>query len=356
MKINISGPIFWILVFSLMGWQLHCSARSNNGTPIRYNIQMSAQPSQLPANGLAQAKIIAKVTSVDRDMPANGQFYLKTDPNSIQFSGDPKIKIQDGIAVFTIQAGIFPGQPIIGFFVNDSSIAEIQLTIDEDWSDRDTDGFPDVCELRENPDRQRFVDAFVAIAEAQLINLSKDWHEDQRDCAGLLRFAYREALKPHPAPWYEALHLQPTEQITEIDKFQYPDIPLIGVNLFRRNNRPLSSPNADSLFSPFAEAKYLLNYNCDEIGKSRQTAETGDLIFFFHFDDPEMPYHSMIFIKDPVSALNDRFIYHTGPMDSGPGEMRLLTRQTLNLHPDKRWHILPDNRFFLGFFRWKIIN
>src|SRR5712692_8491076 len=63
--------------------------------------------------------------------------------------------------------------------------------------DSDNDGIPDVAELRTFQDRESFRRWFSSIAEMQFYQLSEQWNVDQRDCAGLVRFAMREALRRH---------------------------------------------------------------------------------------------------------------------------------------------------------------
>src|SRR6266581_2867381 len=61
--------------------------------------------------------------------------------------------------------------------------------------DSDNDGIPDAIELRTYQDRDAFKRWFTAIAETQFYQLSDQWNAEQRDCAGLVRFATREALR-----------------------------------------------------------------------------------------------------------------------------------------------------------------
>src|SRR6185436_1572070 len=60
--------------------------------------------------------------------------------------------------------------------------------------DSDNDGIPDAAELQSFMDRENFRRWFTLIAEAQFYQLSEQWNAEQRDCAGLVRFALREAL------------------------------------------------------------------------------------------------------------------------------------------------------------------
>ncbi len=322
-----------------------------------YRVNLTATDSVLPANGLARTIITAKIISptvVSSETVA--QFYIKDGVTSIQFLSDPKCQIIDNTVSIGIRAALVPGTTPIGLLLDKQPMAECTLTTQPDWTDTDHDGFPNVTELTSAQDKRHFIDSFVAIADAQFYQLSDAWHEDQRDCAGLIRFAYREALKQHSDDWHTAvgwLHAQPAP---DVEKFSYPNIPLIGTRLFRMNNLSVADHDVDSLFSAFVEAKYLLNYNCVSVGKNRTAAQTGDLVFFFHFNDPTMPYHSMIFIKDPTDAKQDYFIYHTGPSEEETGEVRKLRREIFNHHPDERWRPEPNNPFFLGYYRWKIIN
>ena len=71
------------------------------------------------------------------------------------------------------------------------------------WSDIDEDGIPDAAELHSFDDRQNFRRWFAAIAEMQFYRLNPLWTEEQRDCAGLVRFACREALRRHDRIWFQ---------------------------------------------------------------------------------------------------------------------------------------------------------
>src|SRR5205085_4252124 len=71
--------------------------------------------------------------------------------------------------------------------------------------DSDNDGIPDVIELRTYQDRDAFKRWFTAIAETQFYQLSDQWNAEQRDCAGLVRFATREALRKHDRIWFQKM-------------------------------------------------------------------------------------------------------------------------------------------------------
>jgi uncharacterized protein len=72
-------------------------------------------------------------------------------------------------------------------------------------SDLDHDGLPDVAELRTFNDRENFRRWFAWVAEMQFYKPSDQWNTEQRDCAGLVRFAWREALRTHDRPWFQKM-------------------------------------------------------------------------------------------------------------------------------------------------------
>src|ERR1044071_1381850 len=71
--------------------------------------------------------------------------------------------------------------------------------------DSDSDGIPDFAELRTFEDRESFRRWFTAIAETQFYQPSPQWNKEQRDCAGLIRFAMREALRRHDRAWFQRM-------------------------------------------------------------------------------------------------------------------------------------------------------
>src|SRR5215468_10584356 len=74
------------------------------------------------------------------------------------------------------------------------------------WADSDNDGIPDAAELLSADDRDSFRRWFAYIAEMQFYKPSGAWNEDQRDCAGLVRFAWREALRAHDRFWFQSIN------------------------------------------------------------------------------------------------------------------------------------------------------
>ena len=321
---------------------------------------MTVTKDALPANGVAITEMNAhlNLTNLKPEVITSlkPDFYLIDGHSSGRLISGTKQFDNQGNYSQNLQATFAPGKITVGILVNYQPAGKIQVNVVPDLSDTDSDGFPDVTELTSQSDIASFRKAFVAVSESQFHHPNDKWHEDQRDCAGFIRFAYREALKPHNDQWLSDLQISPLQPIGEIAKFQYPDVPLIKKLLFRKNGLSLADHSIDSLFSNFAQASILKDFNCIFLGRDRNIAESGDLIFFYHFDDQEMPYHGMIFIKDAFDAKNDIFIYHTGPNDKNDGEVRRVTREIFIRHPDKRWRPENSNPYFLGYYRWKILD
>ena len=51
------------------------------------------------------------------------------------------------------------------------------------------------------------------------------------------------------------------------------------------------------------------------------------------------------------SEGDDWVVYHTGPSDDGPGEVRKVRLETLQQHPAPRWRPVAANPHFVGVFR-----
>jgi uncharacterized protein YfaT (DUF1175 family) len=227
------------------------------------------------------------------------------------------------------------------------------------YSDLDADGFPDACELESEQDRRNFRRWFISIAESQLYKEDPAWRADDHDCAGLIRFAYREALKKHDTNWLRSKPFLMDAAISDVRKYNYPDVPMVQTKIFRtRDGRFAEADLADTTFAVTAMAAKLRSYNTVYLGKSPDKVQSGDLLFYLNIGDVNMPQHSMIFIGDSRRPPNfeDYVIYHTGPRDDQPGIWKKVRLADLLQHPDERWHPVPENRYFLGYYRWKILD
>lgn len=219
------------------------------------------------------------------------------------------------------------------------------LTLTGSGIDSDSDGYPDCAELKTAEDRKAFRDWFVRVAESQLLSISSLWHEDQRDCAGLVRFAYREALKKHDDEWHRQSGIGVDKNLRDVRAFNYPHIPELGDRLFRVQRG--SFTGADD-FSSFANAMTLFRFSMVPVGRDIQKAKKGDLLFFFRHDESEEPYHIMIVAPGTDGTVY--LVYHTGS-DTG---MKRVTPDYL----ENSFSFRPVawNPAFLGVYRFSILE
>jgi uncharacterized protein YfaT (DUF1175 family) len=227
------------------------------------------------------------------------------------------------------------------------------------WGDSDNDGIPDAAELRSSDDRANFRRWFAHIAEMQFYKLSEQWKEDQRDCAGLVRFSWREALRVHDREWYQMMGEGYEAVSPDVKAYDLKRGPL-GEKLFRADFGTFQESDlANHKFSEFADGRTLKNYNSDFISRDRHQAERGDLLFYHQPWVQKYPYHVMIFIGDARyngEGANDWVVYHTGSSPNDKGEVKKVRLAALDHHPDRRWRPVEHNPNFLGFYRLKILE
>jgi uncharacterized protein len=225
-------------------------------------------------------------------------------------------------------------------------------------ADLDHDGIPDAAELRTFNERESFRRWFTRIAELQFYKLSDEWNAEQRDCAGLVRFAWRESLRKHDRAWYQRMgeNYDSVAADVSIDLTSEP----LREKLFRTMPGNYSPRDvAEGKFSEFADAQTLKMFNATFVGRDREQAQPGDLLFFHQPWVQKFPYHVMIFLGEPRVAsenAHDWVVYHTGASPQDEGEVKKVRLSVLDQHPNKRWRPLPSNPNFLGFFRLKIFN
>lgn len=233
-------------------------------------------------------------------------------------------------------------------------------TPDIRWNDADADGIPDRAELRSFNDRENFRRWFTAIAEWQFYHASEDWNAEQRDCAGLVRFAWRAALRSHDRAWLRKMGAAYEPIAPDVRRASDLDESPLGEKLFRTSFGAFKETDLlDSTFSEFADAHTLKDFNCEFVSRDRRQAEAGDLLFFYQPWVQKYPYHVMIFLgralRDAEGA-NDWVVYHTGASAQTQGSVKKVRLAVLDEHPDRRWRPLTSNRHFLGFYRLKILQ
>lgn len=225
--------------------------------------------------------------------------------------------------------------------------------------DSDNDGLPDAAELQSFMDRENFRQWFTLIAEGQFYHLSDQWNAEQRDCAGLVRFAWREALRHHDRTWFQKMGPGYQAIAPDVGRYTLEQGPL-GGKLFRTSFGAYKDGDLSSgAFSDFADARTLKNFNVKFISRDRHNAEPGDLLFFYQPWVQKFPYHVMIFLgssKLSNEQASDWVVYHTGASPSDEGTVKKVELSVLDHHPNRRWRPLESNPNFLGFYRLKILD
>lgn len=226
--------------------------------------------------------------------------------------------------------------------------------------DADDDGIPDRAELRSYGDRENFRRWFTGLAEMQFYEISQQWNAEQRDCAGLVRFSWREALRTHDRPWLRRMGGTYESIAPDVGRAAALERGLLGERLFRTRFGAFQENDlTDDTFSDFADARTLKEYNTEFVSRARRRAEPGDLMFFHQPWAGAYPYHVMIFLgaaREASEGAADWVVYHTGASTTGKGTVKKVRLAVLDEHPDRRWRPVEANRNFLGFYRLKILR
>ncbi len=255
--------------------------------------------------------------------------------------------------------GLLPGPVAIKIHGPNLLPATITLNPVPLTSDRFQDGTPDFLRLFSPQDRAAFRHWFTLLAEHA--SLHDPLPHEIDDCAALLRYAYREAMRRHDSTWASDANLGPLPAAADIARYSFPFTPL-GPRLFRVKPGPFlpsdlaPSGPAAAVFAEFADAKTLLAANTHFVSRDVHLAQPGDLIFYRQFERSS-PFHSMIFVGRSHFGPGDGWVvYHTGPDGNWKGEMRRVQVSALLAHPDPRWRPTPANPNFLGVYRWNILR
>jgi len=214
-------------------------------------------------------------------------------------------------------------------------------------ADSDHDGYPDALELV-GSDRASFADWFASVAESQYYAMSADWKPETRDCSGLLRYAYFNALAVHDAAWYAKFRYLPPPHTPPVRAYTLP-APLVRYSMFRvapGGYRPDDVKQGRMVGR--TTVQYLMRDSMVFVSRDPARARRGDLMIFLR---PELAsYHSMVYLGTGL------VVYHTGASVAEGGEVRLVSLATLNRHPDAAFHPTASNPNFLGIYRWKILE
>jgi uncharacterized protein YfaT (DUF1175 family) len=311
---------------------------------------------RLRANGLIRTEFEFR----GAQRAGSGEDYVLDGPAGV--ARIVQVRREDDRDVAVIQAGVVPGAAQLTVHGPGGKRVVADLEVAPDWQDRNRNGFPDSLELSDPADARAFLDWFRFLAEEQYYR-GDDLDPEVNDCAALLRYAYREALRRHDGDWAVRVGLKAVKPMPDVTRYHYPFTPL-RADLFRLKPGGFERNDLSSGgFGQFADAETLLLYNARPIGKDIGQARPGDLLFYRQ-DGGQMPFHAMLFLgpstMEPLAGSQRRMaeyvLYHTGPDGSWRGEMRRPTVAELFHHPEPRWHPSAANPMFLGVYRWKILG
>ncbi len=255
----------------------------------------------------------------------------------------------------SLQSGVTPGDTRVRVTAPGFNPQEISLRTTPDYVDAIGDGTPDFLRLHDPADRVAFRRWFSLLAESQYYRGKPLTEVD--DCAALLRFAYREAMREHDAAWAHAVALPAPASTGDIRQYQYPYTPL-GADLFRVRSGSFTADDVrNGAFAQFANAETLWRFDTFSLGRSLGRARPGDLLFFRQ-DGGHMPFHAMIYLgHSQVDPGGEQFVvYHTGPSGDSKGIVKRLSVAELLNYPDPRWRPIASNPAFLGVYRWNILR
>jgi len=307
-------------------------------------------PTAVPADGFTSTEL--KIT------PSNGRPLrdLQVTVQDPHHAAVESVTVQGGTATASLRAGVLPGETKVRVTGRDLAAREIVFSTVLDTGDTIGDGTPDFLRLHDPADRVAFRQWFTFLAEAQYFR-GRTLPAEINDCAALLRFAYREALRTHDAAWAHQMALPVPASASEVKQYQYPYTPLVAA-LFRvRGGSFQANDLGDGAFAQFADVETLWRHNTHFVGHNLARARPGDLLFFRQ-DGSRMPFHAMIFLgQSQVERGNEQYVvYHTGPSGRSAGEIRRLALAQLSNYPDPRWRPVADNPGFLGVYRWNILR
>src|ERR1019366_6996800 len=189
------------------------------------------------------------------------------------------VTLEGGIATASLRAGVLPGETKVRVTGRGFAAQEIALSTTLDGSDTIGDGTPDFLRLHDPTDRMAFRRWFTLLAEAQYFR-GRALPAEIDDCAALLRFAYRESLRPHDAAWAREMALPVPAAASDIQQYQYPYTPLAAA-LFRVRGGSLQANDlGNGAFAQFADVETLWRHNTHFVGRELSRARPGDLLFF----------------------------------------------------------------------------
>jgi uncharacterized protein YfaT (DUF1175 family) len=149
----------------------------------------------------------------------------------------------------------------------------------------------------------------------QANQLSGHWDVSQRDCAGFIRFVYKEAVGSTSMMWI----------------------------------------NQKGVLTSYLSAQELFSFNFDYLSHDLNDdhIETGDLMVFSLPNNGEDNWHLILLLKSPPGAPQKILaMYHNGEKGKKALLKRVWAQDFLSAEHGP-WSARKDNANFLGIFRWK---
>lgn len=314
-----------------------------------HSLHATLFPTQLLADGYDSA-------SLDITAPTRPRITIQGNPHIATVTEPER---HGPVWIAEVHAGVLPGAVHIRVEIPGALPALLVLSTALASRDSLDDGTPDFLRLDSPAARAAFRRWFTFLAEAQYFQPPESRPAEIDDCAALIRYAYRESLRAHDSAWASSARLPLVPAFDSPGKYEYPYTPL-GAALFRVAPGPFRAVDLRSAsFAQFADAKTLWRYNTHLVSRDLTRAEPGDILFYrqLHASEPDT-YHSMIFLgASQIRPDGGTYVlYHTGPQDGGPGEMRRLTLDQLGRFPEPEWRPDSENPRFLGVYRWNILK
>jgi len=324
-----------LVLVVLVGTGLLAWRRSGSG-----RLVVSAREASLPADGAMHR--IASIAS-SRGRLITEQVVATGLPASV-------VRTREISAEVEVRSPVNPGTAHLALaYRGKTSVITVHFVPDD--GDHFGDGTPDLLRLHSSEDRAAFRGWMTAMADLAATLPPSRLPKEIDDCAALLRWCYRHALHAHDESWVASVPLEALPPLASVEQYAYPLTPL-GTNLFRVRPGAYSADDlSNGSFAQFADAKTLWQRNTFFVTRDVRAARPGDLLFYRQLEQ-NSPYHSMVL----TGAGHDWAVYHTGPIGSGPGEVRRVALDDLIHHPDTRWRPIPQNSNFLGVYRWNILR
>ncbi|MGO9302382.1 MAG: DUF1175 domain-containing protein [Candidatus Korobacteraceae bacterium] len=340
----------WVAVLAVVAIGAVVCAFTVRHTMAPATLVLHLSQTAVPADGFTSTEL--KITSSNGRPPRDVQVTVE-DPHRAAVES---VTVAGDTATASLRAGVLPGETKVRVAGRGLATQEIAFSATLDASDAIGDGTPDFLRLHDPSDRVAFRRWFTLLAEAQYFR-GRTLPAEVDDCAALLRFAYRETLRPHDSAWAHEMALPAPASASDIQQYQYPYTPLAAA-LFRvRGGSFQANDLGDGAFAQFADVETLWRHNTHFVGHDLARARPGDLLFFRQ-DGHRMPFHAMIFLgRSQIEPGHEQYVvYHTGPSARSAGEIRRLALAQLLNYPDPRWRPLADNPGFLGVYRWNILR